>query len=152
MAHSNKDQYTKEASYQQQQQQPKKKKNHTKRPNTAWKWNTIKLHYINQQHLESSSNSLSEREKPKCLSMVSFFLFKKLSLVYPVHSFIGLNMLSHIILLFLLILVCLQCYIWGICVCANFIRDLKCSISVFVLFYLMGCIIVFTSIEILFFY
>ena len=78
----------------------KKKKNHTKRPNTARKWNTIKLHYINQLHPESSSNSLSEREKPKCLSMVSFFLFKKLSLVYPVHSFIGLNMLLTLLCCF----------------------------------------------------
>ena len=136
MAHSNKNQHTKEASYQQQQQQPKKKKNHTKRPNTAWKWNTIKLHYINQQHLESSSNSLSEREKPKCLSMVSFFLFKKFCLFCSFFHWI--KYVSHIILLFLLILVCLQCYMWGICICANFIRDLKCSISVFVLFYLQA--------------
>ena len=69
------------------------KKTHTKRPNTAWKWNTIKLHYINDK--PTTPRELIKffwvREKPKSLSIVSFFLFKKF--VYSVHSFIGLNML-----------------------------------------------------------
>ena len=41
MAHSNKDQHTKEASYQQQQQQPKKKKKPYKRGQTLHENETL---------------------------------------------------------------------------------------------------------------
>ena len=70
MAHSNKDQHTKEASYQQQQQQPKKKKK--KRPNKEAKHCMKMKHYQIALHKPTTPRELEREAK---MSFYSKFLF-----------------------------------------------------------------------------